>query len=304
MKTSLCILVGITCALMPVGASGGQRSSANYSVAADTVDSGGKKSSSVNYSNDGSLGGVGGISTAPGPETVKHSYIGQLYDMTGINLNATPTTVNEGSTRQLSASALVDDGTTFALAGPSVAWIIVSGPIFSINASGLATAGTVYENTPATVRGDYSGMSGTLGLTVVNVGNDDFGIYAGDGVDDLWQVQNFGLNNPSGLGNADPDGDRQNNSFEYVAGTNPSDANSKFNLSIANVPGQPTRKALTFSPRFATRTYTVQYKLTLGPPGFASLPGSSTSDAGPVRTVTDLNATDPTRFYRVQITYP
>ena len=304
MKTSFLNI--LTAALMvPCAVFAGSRSSANYSVPADTVDAGGRKTSSASYSNDGSLGGIGGISSAAAPVTLaKHSYIGQLYDLQGLVLSATPISVNEGATRQLNAVAQFDDATTLNLSSSAPQWSVVSGPIQSINAAGLATAGVVYENTPATVRADYSGLFGTLDLKVLDVDPDNFGSYAGDGLPDIWQVQNFGLNNPRAGPTNDPDGDNQNNRFEYIAGTNPNDAASRFRLSIELVPGQPTRKNLVFSPRLADRTYTAQFKLDLGAGAFADLAGTSTSDVGPVRTVTDLNATQLYKFYRVQITFP
>jgi hypothetical protein len=295
----------VAAACISLTATAGTRSSPNYSVITDTVDAGGRKTASANYSNDGSIGGIGGISTAGAPvETIKHSYIGQLYELTGIALAATPTTVNEGATRQITANAVADDASTINLAGNQVAWSVVNGPITSINANGLATAGIVYQNESATVRGAFQGTAGTLGLTVVNVNIDNFGSYAGDAVDDLWQVQNFGLNNPDGLGSADPDGDGQNNLFEYTAGTVPTDAASRFRLRIDRVVGQPDRKNIVFSPRFPTRTYTVQFRDNLSTGSFASLAGITTTDNGTERTVTDLNATGFSKFYRVSISFP
>ena len=67
----------------------------------------------------------------------------------------------------------------------------------------------------ATVQGAFAGFTGTLGLFIFNTGIDDFAFYAGDGLDDAWQVQYFGINNPNGLSGADPDGDGQTNYFEY-----------------------------------------------------------------------------------------
>lgn len=40
------------------------------------------------------------------------------------------------------------------------------------------------------------GLSGTGIPTVINVNNDDHGSYAGDSIDDVWQVRYFGTNNP------------------------------------------------------------------------------------------------------------
>ena len=74
------------------------------------------------------------------------------------------------------------------------------------------------------------GKFGTLEMTVLNVSNDDFGGYASDGLPDDWQVQYFGENNPNAAPSADPDGDGQNNAYEYVVGTVPSNAASHFSL--------------------------------------------------------------------------
>jgi len=303
MKTSVILpLLGALAALNLQAAS---RSSASYSVPADSSDAGGRRTTSAAYAHVGSIGGITGIGAVAAPaEVAKHGYIGQLYDIASLALSASPTNVNEGAARQLAARALLDDGTTLTLAAAGVAWSPVSGPILSISAGGLATAATVYENTPATVQGIWRGGSATLGLRVLNVGNDDFGTYAGDGLDDAWQVQYFGVGNPNAGPGGDPDGDQQTTGYEYLAGSIPTDGNSFFRFRIDRVPGQPARKNLVFSPRVAGRTYSVQYKLDLNTPGWDNLGGVPVLDAGPQRTVTDMNATETNKFYRVQITMP
>lgn len=45
--------------------------------------------------------------------------------------------------------------------------------------------------------------------------------YAGDAIDDAWQLNYFGPTNPQGLALADPDGDGRNNVAEFLAGTDP-----------------------------------------------------------------------------------
>jgi hypothetical protein len=302
MKTSFFALFG---ALTALSATAGSRSSGSYSVPADSADAGGRRVTSASYANHGCLGGVGGIGTvvAP-PQMARHGYLGQLYEVTGLALGANPTNVNEGATRQLTARAVLDDATVINLTAASVGWSVVNGPITSISPAGLATAGHVYEHTPATVQGSFQSRIGTLGLQVRNVSNDDFGSYAGDGLDDAWQVANFGLNNPNAGPDGDPDGDGQNTGYEYLVGSLPMDGNSYFRLRVERVPGQPTQRNLIFSPRVAGRTYTPQFKLDLGAPGFTDLGGTSTTDIGPTRTVTDLNATEPNKFYRIRITLP
>ena len=126
----------------------GPRTSANYTIATDTADGGGRHATSASYTNDGSAGLVAGISTVTSPaETAKSGYIAQLFDITGFTLTAVSNTVNEGATDQLGAWQVLDDTTFLAVPAASVAWSVASGPLVSINASGLATAGIVYEAT-------------------------------------------------------------------------------------------------------------------------------------------------------------
>ena len=302
----LALSFGVVLAI-PGAVHSASRSSANYSVPADTADAGGRKLTSAAYSIDSSVGCLGGVSAVASPsETVKHGYVGQLYEVTSLAVAASPVTVNEGATRQLGASATLDDATAMTVAAASVTWSVQSGPINSISGGGLATAGAVYQNTSATVRGAFAGHSDIFELLVLNVNDDNFGSYAGDGLEDGWQVSNFGLNNPQAGPANDPDGDGQNNRFEYVAGTIPLDALSKFRLLIETVDGQPSHRDIIFSPRFPSRSYRVEYRPNAAAGAFLPLTGGSisVSDHGVVRTVTDLTATEAERFYRVQINYP
>ncbi len=283
----------------------GSMTSAAYSVAADSIDAGGRKTTSVLYANQGCLGGVGGISSAAAPaEVARHGFAGQLYDVVRLTVSANPTNVNEGATGQLRASTVMDDASIINLSGSAVAWSVLSGPIDSINASGLAAAGHVYQDTLATVRAAALAKEGTLGLLVRNISNDDFGSYAGDGLDDAWQVTNFGENNPDGLASADPDHDGQNNAYEEMVGSIPTDGNSYFRFRIESVPGHVDQRNLIFSPRVGGRTYTLEVKVDLSTGVFTPVAPIAVSDVGAERTVTDINAVEAKKFYRVLITKP
>ena len=281
------------------------RSSASYSVPADTADAGGRRATSAAYTHDGSIGGIAGVGTVAAPvEVAKHGYLGQIYNATSLALSANLTNVNEGATRQLAARALLDDGTTLNLAPAAVAWSPAISPIQSISAGGLLTAAIVYEDTSATAQGTWRGLSATLGLRVINSENDNFGTYASDGIDDAWQVQYFGVGNPNAGPGGDPDGDEQSTGYEYYAGSNPTDGSSFFRFRIEQIPGQPTRKNLVFSPRVPDRIYAIHYKLDFNSSDWEKLDGFSVSDAGPQRTVTDMHATETNKFYRVEISMP
>jgi hypothetical protein len=141
-------------------------------------------------------------------------------------------------------------------------------------------------------------------LLVLNSNPDNFGTYAGDTIDDAWQVQFFGLDNPKAGPNADADGTGQTNLFKYVAGLSPIDHSSRFVVAIEPVSGQPGQMQVVFSPLVAGRTYTVVAKSSLADPSWVALAGPTQSDSGQQRTVTDLHFTGVRKFYRVDISKP
>jgi hypothetical protein len=234
MKLHFTLLLPFTVSL----AMAGERTSANYSIIAEIADSGGQRIVSANYTNDGSAAAIGGASTvAAPPQTTKAGYIGQVYDITGLVLNSAQPSVNEGDSVQLGAWQLLDDATFLTVDANAVTWGTAAAPIASVSASGLATAQIVYQDTPASVEGSFGGFSGALNLTVLNVNTDDFGLYAGDGIADDWQVQYFGFDNPEAAPGFDPDGDGQNNLLEFRAGYAPNDPVSLFTTHGMSVGG-------------------------------------------------------------------
>jgi hypothetical protein len=300
MKPHATLLLTLLSAL----AHAGPRTSANYSISTDSGDAGGKYATSTSYTHDGSVGGITGVSTLAAPAgTAKHGYLGQLSEVTALQLTASPTTVNETSTCQLSGVELFDDLTTISVPATNISWSVVSGPLTDINSSGLVTAGTVYQSTTATALGSYAGVTATLALTVLDSIPDNFGSYAADGVADDWQIQYFGQNNPLAAPSLDPDGDGQDNLFEFTAGLVPTNPLSHFVVSIAAVPGQATQKQVVFEPIVVGRGYTVQTSSDLSTASWITLAGSS-SDNGSQRTVTDTSATGGKKFYKVEIVKP
>jgi hypothetical protein len=214
---------------------GGTRTGADGRyVIHDTVDAGGGRAKSKNaagpvFTNDASLGGIGGLSIAPAPapaRTVKHGYAGQLYDVAGVVLKASPASVAEGETRQLTALNVLDDGTFLGIPAERSAGVFSAGrspPSRSPASRPLASSRGTRN---ATVRGSHRGFSSSLLLSVLNVGTDDFGRYAGDQIDDAWQVTYFGEDSADAAPQLDPDGDGEDNLAEFRSNTNPADASS------------------------------------------------------------------------------
>ncbi|MEQ1853847.1 MAG: hypothetical protein ABMA01_19905, partial [Chthoniobacteraceae bacterium] len=84
----------------------------------------------------------------------------------------------------------------------------------------------------------------------------------------------------------------------------PTDPISRFTLRVEPVTGQPGQMAIIFSPRFTDRTYVVRSKASLTDPVWAPLSSFSTNNDGDERTVIDLLADPPQKFYQVEITKP
>ena len=274
-------------------------------VTTSTIDGGGLRTTSASYTMDGSVGSIGGISSAAS-DTAKHGYIGQLYDVVSVSVTGTPASVNETSTSQLSGTATMDDATVAALTGLDISWNTPAFPISSINGSGLATMSVVCQNTSGSFGGSYLGVLGSGSLLVQDSLPDNYGAYAGDTLPDSWQVQYFGLPpNPNAATNADVTGTGQNNLFKYVAGLDPTNPASVFVLQIANVNGQPNQENLIFNPLATGRTYTTQFTTNLVGTAYATLTGigGPTTNGNEV-TVTDLSAVETQKFYRVHISLP
>jgi hypothetical protein len=301
MKPNVLFLLPLTASI----ALAGPRTSANYSLQSDTVDLGGRRATSASYTHNASVGGIAGISTNAAPaEIAQHGYLAQLYVVTGLAVNAAAPSINESATLQLAAWRVLDDATFLATDATAVTWSIASGPLASMSAGGLATAGLVFGNTPATVSGTFGGFTGALNLTVLDTIPDNFGAYAGDGIGDDWQVQFFGENNPLAAPALDPDGDGQSNAFEFTAGLIPTDPASLFQLRIERMPGQPAQKIVTFHPSLPDRSYALEFRASLTAGGWQPLTGVNFTDTGDTRTVTDPNAGAASRFYRVMISKP
>ncbi len=267
-----------------------------------TLDGGGGRCSGQNALElTVSLGGIGGSILSDHTEAmvVKSGFSGQLYEMTALAVTAQPQAVAEGGISQLSAVGVADDDTIVSLRKAPL-WSVLEGPLENVSASGAAAAALVYEDTAARVGAEYGSLSGSAALLVLNTESDNFGAYAGDGVEDGWQVRYFGLDNPAAAPDADPDNDTQNNAYEWITGTIPTNDASRFSfrIEIAPVPGQMD---LLFEPAFADRIYQVERRGSLTAGVWAPLTVFDEYSNGPERTVRDLAATNSAAFYRVKI---
>lgn len=292
----LSVVIGLILAAVPVAAF------AATDLEPSAVDSCGGRLSGGDVVMDSSVGAIVEPVSASGV-IVKSGYAGQLYDLVALQVTASPTSLNENATRQLSAAGLYDDDTLGGLVPGDAQWRVADGPLILIDTAGLASSGEVYEDTPATAEATYAARTGTIGLLVLNIDPDNYGTYAGDMLPDNWQVGYFGTDNVDAAPDADPDGDGQSNMFEYVIGTLPTNEASKFALEIAPVPGQPLQMDVIYDPVFPDRSYEVEYSLNLAGGAWSDLQGESVSTNGLECTARDLTATNLATFYRVNVQY-
>lgn len=222
-------------------------------------------SASTHYAADLELN-AGGVLAASGANVVKPGFTGQLYDPAALTLAATPASVAENAATQLSTTVTMDDDTILPLAAGVSQWSVVTGPLTSIHASTHeALAGTVFQNTNATARARFAGLTSALVIPVLNTNTDDLAQYSGDGIADDWQVQHFGLPpNLNAAPTANPDFDGQDNLFEYLAGTNPLSAASQFTTLPAFV--APGTFGVTINQTIPGTIYTVLKSPDLGAP--------------------------------------
>lgn len=273
------------------------------SLTATSIDSGGSRITSSAVRIDGAIGHIAARTATHSEAYIsKSGYAGQLIDLSSIQVSNSSFSINETKSIQLYAVGVYDDQTMGAV--NSITWSVLSGPLVSITSEGLATSGAVYENTVAFVRAEKDLASGEAQVTIIDVDPDNYYSYALDGIPDRWQVQYYGIENSKALPTEDADSDSQNNLFEYIAGTNPTNGNSTFSISIEPSLGLTNQMDIAFTPAFTNRDYILEkttVDLTSGL--WSLLTNFNESTNGAVRTVTDQQATNTASFYRVHIDY-
>lgn len=277
------------------------RTSASYSLTAEAFDFSGDRASSASYRMDTTAGAVD--ATASGAsDRLQAGFAAQWVEYATLALRAEFDSVAETATRQIVAIITLDDGTHALLPGTSLQWMVEDGPGVQVSNEGLFFAGAVFADARATAGAFFGGLHGTIELTVVNVARDDFGAYAGDGLDDGWQLQHFGPDNPLARPDADPDNDGFSNAFECAAGLDPNSSASVFRLRVTPDSDHPSQMRIVFGPLSPEVDYTVESSAALGlEAAWRPLSDFVVDDANGDRAVTDVSPPDVMRFYRVAL---
>lgn len=265
-----------------------------------TLDSGGSLTNGGDVEMAGSFGAFGDVSSG-GDTTARAGFPGQIYDPASVVVTPGSAALTDNSSATFIAEILCNDDTR--LAPDAIAWS-VDNPLLAVSTGGEVTAGMLPSGFSATLTAAAGGVTGTAVLSLFDTSPDDFGLYAGDGLSDAWQVQHFGFNNPNAAPSADPDADGQDNQTEYLAGTGPGDAASFLELRFTSSPPPPGTRVLEFAPFLPGRTYTLESSVSLTAP-WITLPDAPVPAAvhGEGQ-FTDPVVTKGRKFYRLRIVVP
>ena len=266
-------------------------------VTHDVLDSAGGLVSGPTCSEVGSLGGItGSSSSSSGMMSDRGGWTAQLTDTVALKVSS-PQYMNEGALLRLTALAKQDDGIFTLLPPAEVAWTVIRGAENAdVSRDGHVQAAIVYQESAAVIRLIYGLFKADAVIVILNVNPDNFELYAGDALPDLWQIKYFGISSAVGGPDSDPDGDGKDNRNEFIAKTSPVSSVSGFNATLTGGPGQ---WRLTF-PTAPDRHYLLETSTTMTAGSWSVIAGPL---AGSGATLSFPVALEPgaRRFYRVRV---
>jgi hypothetical protein len=264
----------------------------NYFVAVAAVDSSG---------NEGPLTSFGPVTTAEAPPTAPTG-VAANFGADGTNVLMWALSEDDGYNdrdviRYDIWRAVMPGGNYNKVGQVSAGISLYSEPTIAI----LPSQYLLYAVEAVDAMDNYSGMAlANGGLALDSVG---------DGIPNWWRAKYFSgdgmTTNSLSCATCDADGTGQNNLFKYVTGLDPTNSASVFVLNITGAHDLLAQQDLTFFPVLDGRTYTPQFSTNLALGIWLPLTGY----AGPVTngnqvTITDTNAVEPRKFYRIKISLP
>lgn len=238
-----------------------------------------------------------GAAGATGDHIVRPGFSGRLYDVQTLEVGVQAPAVPEENAVEFDVAGRCDDATV--LPAETEAWSIVAGPIAALGGTGHALTAAVYQEETGVVEAVAFGLTARGQVRVLDQDPDNFGLYAHDEVQDRWQVGYFGPDSTNGLAGADPDGDADDNFYEFIAGTDPLSPQSAFRVDIARSGGL----RVSGSPANTNRTYHLQQTANLKSGVWSPVAEGSGYFSNGQWSVSGLSGTNPLSQYRMAIEY-
>ncbi len=235
--------------------------------------------------------------SAAGDFELRAGFAGQLYDVVALTVSPAPGEVAEEQTVAFGVSGRCDDGTF--LVADTETWTLLSGPLATLDGSGHGLAAPVYQTETARVTVAALNLVATGEVRVLDVDPDNFGLYAHDEIQDLWQVAYFGPASTNGLAGANPDGDQDNNHQEFIVGTDPLSAQSAFRVALARSGGL----RVSGSPAYTSRMYRLERTANLRAGTWTPEAAGTGSMSNGQWVVAGLSDTNPLVQYRMLVEY-
>ncbi len=219
------------------------RTSARYTlIQEETAEGGGGTVSAGRYRIDTSTGNAdpGGVSSS-GPYVLRSGFIGSLADFKEIAVlssnSGDPVPEisfhDESVPDRYSATFVFDDGSTVVR---ETVWQVLNGPIRlgpEFFGEQIVNFDPIFENRSARLQATMGNQERILDFQIRNTRPDNYREYAGDGLEDSWQVGFFGQPPRLDAGpDQDPDGDGDNNLMEFLTGHSPSDSGDRFGITL------------------------------------------------------------------------
>lgn len=245
---------------------------------------------------DSSLSPWGGLGEGAEVE-LRAGFPGQLYDVVAVEVASPTGGVAEGSAAAFDVVGQCDDGSRLVPAAES--WDIVAGPIATLDGGGQAMLAAVYRVETGVVQATAFGFTGQGAVRVLDSDPDNYGLYAHDNIQDLWQIGYFGPSSTNGLAGADPDGDRDDNYYEFIAGTDPLLPGSAFRVTVSRSGGLRVAGA----PAGTNRTYRLQQAASLRPGVWTDVGEGTGFLSNGQWVVTGLSGTNALQNYRMAVEY-
>jgi hypothetical protein len=249
------------------------------------------------YQLDDAVGGWT-ISGASAGYWIKPDRSGSIYDPVALRAETETSDVPEEQTTRASAHLACDDDSRLPPPVPPT-FTVLSGPI-SLESLSEFRAEPVYRNSNVLVQVEAGIWLTLLNMRVLDTDPDNFGLFSGDDVADEWQVNFFTVGNPDGAADQDPDGDGDDNRFEFTAGTDPTSAADRFDITLQRTAGAE----ILFGPVQTGRTYRIESSDTLASTDWFPVTGLVAYASSPVAALPDPRPDVPARHYRVWIDYP